>query len=287
MAGDTEIQSQSEPTIESSPEQLQAYLVSEASNALGQFTFEARNTRMAKAVGLESALLTATSVGKPEAVDQLKDVFTLAAEESGKTFSGAFDEAGNKIAGKDEDYKKAMKTAGTVALKHLPDALKAAGIDADIRSLLRDATFDDVLRVTARELGQPVPQGLTPDQIKQSLHETAKGDYFEDKIDSLPFGGETPLTEQQEQALDVAVRLANATWKAGQVHRAAWEGNDGRISPEKREAFNPFDLLKKTQYERVVQEGKQPQEALTRVGLEVYKDVLQYKPLVAQPQPTR
>lgn len=284
MQGAEETLQASEPTIESSPEQLQSYLVTEAKDALGQFTFEARNDRMTKAVGLESALLTAKSIGRPEVADQLRNIFTQAGKESGQTFSGAFDETGKKVEGKDEIYNKAMKAAGEVALRHLPAALEAAGVNVDFHSLLRDATFHDVLRVTARELGQPAPEGLTPDQTKKSLHETAKGDYFEDQIDSLPFAERASLSEQEEQALDVAVRLANVTWKVGQVHRAAWEGNDGRINPAKREAFNPFDLLKKTQYDRVVEEGRQPQEALIRVGLEVYKDVLQYKPLVAQSQ---
>ena len=285
MQGAEETIQPAEPTIESSPEQLQGYLVAEAKSALNWFTFDARNACMAKAIGLESALLTAKSIGKPEAAGQLRDIFTQAGEESGQTFSEAFDGTGKKVEGKDEAYNKAMNAAGEVALRHLPAALEAAGINVDVHGLLRDATFDDVLRVTARELGQLAPEGLTPDQIKKSLHETAKGDYFENQIDSLPFSeNKTHLSEQDEQALDVAVRLANSTWKVGQVHRAAWEGNDGRINPDKREVFNPFDLLKKIQYDRVVQEGRQPQEALIKVGLEVYKDVLQYKPLVAVPQ---
>lgn len=271
----------SEPISESSNEQMQAYLVTEAKSALNQFTFEARNGKMAKAVGKESALLAAKSIGQPEVAEKLEEVFAQAATESGQTFAGAYDETGRKLEEKSDKYNKAMNAAGEIALRNLPAALGASGINVDIQSVLRNTDYNDVLRLTARELGQPIPQGLSPDQIKQSLHETAKGDYFEGQIDSLPFTDKQPLTEQEEKGLDIAVRLANATWKVGQVHRAAWEGNDGRINPAKREAFNPFDLLKKTQFDRVTQEGRSPQEALVRVGLEVYKDVIQYKPLVA------
>lgn len=274
----------SEPTVESSNEQMQAYLVTEAKSALSQFTFKSRNERMAKAVGKESALLTAKSIGQAEVSGRLEEIFTYAATESGQAFSGAFDELGKKLEDRGDDYNRAMNVAGEVALRHLPAALETCGINVDIQSLLGNADYNDVLRITARQLGQPAPEGLTPEQIKQSLHETAKGDYFESQIDTLPFTDKQPLTQQEEQALDIAVRLANATWKVGQVHRAAWEGNDGRVNPTKREAFNPFDLLKKTQFDRVTQEGRSPQEALVRVGLEVYKDVIQYKPLVAQPQ---
>lgn len=248
-----------------------------------QFTFDARNSRMAKAVGTESSILAAKSIGNPEAADRLRDIFTQAAGESGQTFAGAFDESGKKLEDKSEEYNKAMGAAGEAALRHLPAALEAANINVDIRTLLNDASFNDVVRVTARELGQPAPEHLDPEQVKHSLHETAKGDYFEDQIDTLPFSDKAPLSEQEEKALDLAVRMANTTWKVGQVHRAAWEGNDSRIDPSKREVFNPFDLLKKTQFDRVVQEGKSPQDALTRVGLEVHKDVIQYKPLVATP----
>ncbi|OGH10351.1 MAG: hypothetical protein A2857_05570 [Candidatus Levybacteria bacterium RIFCSPHIGHO2_01_FULL_36_15] len=276
----------SEPTVETPLEDIQGYLVDEAKSALGQFTFDARNSRMAKAVGLESAILAAKSTGHVDAADRLRDIFTQASEEAGSTFSGAFDETGRKLEDKNDIYNSAMSAAGQVALRHLPAALEAIGSNVDVQTLLRDTDFNDVLRLTARELGQPVPQGLTPEEVKRSLHETAKGDYFEDQIDTLPFSDKPQLTKQQEQTeqtLDMAVRLANATWKVGQVHRAAWEGNDGRINPAKREAFNPFDLLKKEQYNRVVKEGRSPQDALVRVGLEVYKDVIQYKPLVAQP----
>ena len=272
-----------EKTVESSPEELQQFLVSEAKDALEMsITFEGRNDRMAKAVGQESGLLAAKSVNKPEAADRLVGIFTQASVESGQTFAPAFDEAGRQVEGKDKEYKGAMNAAGEVALRHLPEALQAAGIEGvDINELLGGATFDDILKVTAEQLGVEVPDGMKSAEIKKSLHESAKGDYFEDQIDSLPFGKKgAELSDQEKQALDISVRLANATWKVGQVHRAAWEGNNSRIDPAKREAFNPFDLLKKTQYEGEIKKGRTLQEALARVALEVYKDVLQYKPLV-------
>ena len=37
------------------------------------------------------------------------------------------------------------------------------------------------------------------------------------------------VNEDEYVVLELAMRLANATWKAGQVHRAVWENNRDRI----------------------------------------------------------
>jgi len=267
---------------------LQESLVDNAKTALAAPDFETRNSLMAQAVGEESSFLAAKSIDNPEAADKLKVIFAQACQESGEKFSVAFNESGEKNPDKEKEYKSAMNAAGEVALSHLSEALKVAGIDIDVKALLREATFDDVLKVVAKELKQAAPEGLTADKVRESLHKTAKGDYFEDQIDSLPFSeGGKELSDEEEQSLDMSVRLANATWKAGQVHRAKWETGDkfegSRIDPNKREAFNPFDLLKQEQYKKY-EEQYGAEEALIRVGLEVYKDVIQYKPLVEEGQ---
>lgn len=286
--GSQEIQSEEilsqEPTARSLLVDIQRYLTSEAKSALKAPTFTARNNRMAKAVSLESSVLTAKSIGNDELAQPFEQVFSIATLEAGQAFAGAFDELGNPVQEQSEAYQEAIKAAGGIAYKHIPEALTLAGIEVDIDDVLRKSDFGDIVRLAAIELGVNAPQELNPATVIQSLHETAAGDYFESKIDSLPFSDKQPLTEAEQKALDIAVRLANATWKVGQVHRAAWEGNDSRIDPAKREAFNPFDLLKHEQYQRVSKE-KSPEDALYRVGLEVYKDKLQYESLVPQVSP--
>lgn len=179
-----------------------------------------------------------------------------------------------------------MKVAGGVALAHLPNVLRVTGInigdiegiEGDPRILFNTATFDDVIRLTARQLGVGAPTQLKAAAVRESLHQTvAADDYFVDHIDSLPITNNEPLQRDLEQTLDLGVRLANATWKVGQVHRAAWEGNDGRIDPTQREVFNPYDLLKHDQYVRLLGEGRTPDEALLRVAFEVWKDLDQLR----------
>jgi len=89
----------------------------------------------------------------------------------------------------------------------------------------------------------------------------------------MPLEETAMLTPDAEDALDVAVRLFNATWKTGQVHVAVSEGKDDRINPQVREAFNPYDLLKMAQYERLIAEGYTADDAVLRVAFEVWKDV--------------
>ena len=88
-------------------------------------------------------------------------------------------------------------------------------------------------------------------------------------------GGAQPLDTKGQDSLEMGLRLANATWKSGQVHRAAWEGNDGRINPEKRVAYNPYDVLKTNMFNDELGKTKDPNLAFGRVVFEVYKDLIQ------------
>ena len=264
---------------------LQEQLVAEAHRALVEVDFNSRNEIMTEAVAEETSLLTAESIGKPEIATELELVFNSACREAGQAFAIAFDERGSKIEGTDAEYKVAMAEAGKVAYEHLQKALEVCGLATEsVDTLLKEATFDDILRLTAEQLEEPLPESkdLVPDQIKKSLHKSAAGDYYEKKIDSIPFADGISNIEDDDKrkVIDVATRLANATWKVGQVHRSAWEGNDSRIDPNKRDAFNPNDLLKTQLYEGEIAKGLTPEEALIRVAFEVYKDVLQFQKVI-------
>lgn len=261
-------------------QQLQQDLVTGARDALSRPTFLDRNNRMADVVASVAAPLTARSIGRPDTATRLESVFLQAARTAGETFRPAFVEDGSPIASAEGEYKTAMKAAGGIARTRLPEALSAVGIEVgDVGRLLQDVTFDQVVQVTAEQLKVDTPLTAQPDAVKQLLHDvTPSDDYFASEIDRLPFSAkERKFSPAEIQALDIAVRLANATWMVGQVHRAAW-GETDRIDPAKRWSFNPYDLLKQEMYDRLSAEGRTPEEALTRVAFEVWKDVIEIRP---------
>ncbi len=260
---------------------FQDYLVRHAHAALESSSFAERNSEMATAVADEASILAADSIRQSGAtVDALglRNAFYAATVEAGQAFSAAFNERGKALPGNLLAYVTAMNATGDIALAHLPDALRAAGVRdiEDPRVLLNAISFDDVVRLTASQLGaDSVSMDLRPEAVQAALHETLPADnYFADLIDALPLSDRAPLAPEAERALDIAVRLANATWKVGEVHRAAQEGNDRRIDPAQREAFNPYDVSKHEQYARLIQEGRAPEEAVLRVAFEVWKNVI-------------
>jgi hypothetical protein len=226
---------------------------------------------MSGAVAAEAAVLTAHSLkGANTNQVALLQAFNAATEEAGRAFESSFTPEGKKIADQEPAYKAAQKVAGGVALDHLPEALHAADIEQiDGQIVVDKVIFEDVVRLTARQLNTDAPNMMSTQAMRDSLHQTVDtSDYFADKIDTLP--------RPEREYLPIS-RLANATWAVGQVHRAAWEGNDNRIDPIQREAFNPYDLLKQQQYQRLLDEGRTSDEAVVRVAFEVWKDVDQLR----------
>lgn len=268
------------------PAELQQYLVSGAHEAYEAASFDARTQQMAEVVADEAAELASASLSRSGASadrNALRDSFYAANVEAGRAFADAFDIGGAPVPDNKDAVRAGQKAAGTAALRQLPGALHAAGVDvADPQALLNTMTFQDVVRLTAAQLEVPEPTGLDSQTVRLSLlgdnerpGTVDKNDYFYDRISDLPLDEEAPLTVDAERVLDVAVRLFNATWKTGQVHMAANEGKDDRINPQVREAFNPYDLLKTVQYQRLLNEGYASDDATVRVAFEVWKDVAQ------------
>lgn len=273
-------------TIDSPLPVYTAHLIEGAQSALRQPTFLAKTQRMARIVGQETSLLAARSIGKPGAADRLSAVFTSAASVAGNKFQGAFNEWGRPLGAKGDgsaaeaSYNQAMKDAKVAAYEHLPSLYKAANVEVDnIDELVRGLNFTDALRFTAGVLDVELPPGLTAEEIQRSLHITAAGDYYEKLVDTLPFAeaDATPRTDDEVAASDLAIRMANATWKEAQIHKAAWTGNDGIIDPEKNVDFNPYDVHLKTAYEQVSQapqfSDSPPHAALIAAAFAVYKDI--------------
>lgn len=235
---------------------------------------------MADTIADEASILAARSVTRPDhGLNSLgfKKVFYGAALEAGAAFAPAFDEKGQILPNGADACKAAQKAAYKVALAHLPQALEASQLNTgDPIDVIRSARFDDVLQLTAAQRGVALPEGLTAEAVRASLQRTvAADDYFRESINTLPMGAAvvSEMDDVQGQQLDVALRLANATWKAGQVHLAAKEGNDGRINPNVREAFNPYDDLMEIQCDRVIAEGGDEYDAVYRAAFEKWKDV--------------
>ncbi len=255
-------------------------VVDTANKAFGARTFKERNDAHATAVGKESALLAAHSMKSPAALERLAPVFIGAAKKAGLAFESAFLPNGKPIAGADgkptqqaqDAYNTAMKAAGGVAL----DALKQ--VNPQAAAAIKNATLQDIAVIVANDLGvDAAALGKDLKKTLTGLKDTAlKDDYFKDLINDLPESktGKPVLDDAGRDAVSLGVRLANATWKSGQVHRAAWEGNTSRIDPAQRGGvYNPFDFLKA---EKFHQNGANA-EAFALTVFEIYKDLHELK----------
>lgn len=281
---------------------LQTQLASKAKVALKKGTFGSRNRYHAKSIGFESGLAAAKAAGVTDATTlrRVTKVFTSASLKSGLTFRRAFTKTGAKVGANEPVYKKAMNAAGPVAsqaLVRLAFALNKQGrlnktkkqaIKREVKSMLNGARVEDLAAMVAKDLGLKVKvtgaevvknvQGLIPKD------DWAYGDIAKMKVRAK---GEKSLGKSQLALLNAGIRLANATWKAGQVHRAAWEGNDSRVSPSQRGGvYNPYDVLKvqmfNETYNAQLKKGGTKQAAqkvaLSRVVFEVFKDLKQLTP---------
>jgi len=187
-----------------------------------------------------------------------------------------------------------------VALEYLPEALDLLLTNDDRALLKRDeiirivksATLDDMVEIAtetlkrwgvlSEELIKALNErlrNLYPEEIKIRLGEIIPiDDYFYQQISDIPFIEETNIERRPIEIiiLDMGIRLANATWKVDQVHRAAWEGSTERIDPTKRGGvFNPYDLLQITKFKESLEEGRSPEDATLRVAFELWKDVIE------------
>jgi len=269
---------------------LRDTLVRNASVALASGSFQDRNALHAAAVADEAALLAAHAVrADPAEARRLHGVFEKAALAAGAAFEGAFRTNGEPIPEKEADaYKPGMKAAGGIALSHLAEA-----IGKDPAPLLKQANIGDVAEIVKRDLGL----NLSTDtyDIIETLRfidgSLIKDDYSRKKIPGLK-PSDARLPDNDRDGLNLSLRLANVTWKAGQVHRAAWEGDRSRIDPDVRTAYNPYDQLmgqmfNETKAAWLAQGGAAESAdhvAFARVVLEAYKDLDKLQRAVTEAQ---
>jgi len=280
--------------------ELQKNLFSSAISAYNTHGFQERGSAMATAVSQEAANLATIAIGEPLRAYEFFNVFFEATQKAAGLFKPCFTPEGMPIKEKEADYKKAIKSAGKVALEYLPEALDLLLTNDDRALLKRDeiirivksATLDDMVEIAtetlkrwgvlSEELIKALNErlrNLYPEEIKIRLGEIIPiDDYFYQQISDIPFIEETNIERRPIEIiiLDMGIRLANATWKVDQVHRAAWEGSTERIDPTKRGGvFNPYDLLQITKFKESLEEGRSPEDATLRVAFELWKDVIE------------
>jgi hypothetical protein len=245
-----------------------------AHKAFGANSFKDRNDGHATAVGKESALLAAHSMGKPQALERVAPMFIKAAKDAGQAFAAAFAPNGKPIAGRDgkptkeatDAYNAALKAAGGVALA----ALKQ--LDAGADKAIKGANLADIAALVARDLGL---DDKTAARFSSGLKGTLTGlkltalkdDSSRDLLDTLPLGDKPALDDAARDTVGLGVRLADCTRRSGEVHRAAWEGDPSRLEPDK--GGGVFDVLHAQKFHA----GGANAESFALAVFEVYKDL--------------
>jgi hypothetical protein len=270
-------------------------------------SFEARNRASAEAIKHEVALEANRALGftgghRQAEIERIVGAATLKA---GQAFNGG----------------GGASAAGGIALRALGPTLQQVepGLEQLPRVAARTAeaavsrsTIDDVARIVARDLGLKEPP-LRGHQLIETIDRVVpEKDYFRKDIPNLRVRrpGQRPLNEQELRTLGLGTRLANATWKAGQVHRAFEAGNLERITPAPGSPWSTFDTHKRALYQHAwneyydkawehydrnarVPEGRgggidgsirasAQRIAFARVVFEVWKDVIELKKAVAE-----
>lgn len=293
-------------------QRLERALVEQTQQAYQAESFAARNALGSQAVTAEASALAGRAAGISDPVRQaeLERLFRVATRQAGEAFQPAFTAAGAPIAAQETAYRAAMGEAGGIAFRALGPALQL--IEPSLandptraaelaEAAIARASIHDVARLVAQDLklGEPPLRGeALVERIDRVVpHE----DYFRSAIDEFRLRAPTtPLDAQELRTLGTATRLANGTWKAGQVHRAAWEGTPKRITPGAQSPFNTFDALKTRMFESTFQSetarieaaaARSPrgevaasivhqaatEGAFARVVFEVWKDVIELR----------
>lgn len=217
-------------------------------------------------------------------IEKLQNIFYDAAKEAGSAYN-ELDALQLSEADLKAKYTAAHSVAHKVNQAHLEDIATLVSPELSggkLKESMEALNFRDVIAIVSRQLGISVPPERTATEIQDLLTQEGvvdQNDYFRGEIANLPIsdpGAYEALTPKEAVAVELAIRLANVTWKAGQVHRAVWEEKKDRIDPLKREVFDVFDVLKSKQFERIKSDFG-PEVAVYRVAYELWKDVLEVK----------
>lgn len=273
---------------------LEQLLADGSRAAAAEPTFEARNQRMADVLARMNAYLVVEPLvpadgQRTTVTSDVRRALRAAALATGERFSPAFDAEGRPIKSQEGAFKAAVSDASLVAWDSAQATARAlgpslpGGPDA-LRSVVERATAADVAEVVARRLGLRLSpaEGVA---LRSGLNQVVpEGDYFREPLSKV--GVERGLKTPAELAtLEVALRLANHTWQASQVHRAAVPGQEHRILADKQPNFRPFEGMMRTLFAQTfsdltakgVDTAKAERLAAARVVAEVTKDLLEMK----------
>lgn len=259
------------------PEQVQQQLVEGAQEVYNSITFESKNTRMAETVANISAPFAASSIGitEQDLQQEMRKSFVKMGQEAGAKFASSFTETGRQILNNTMQYELAAsgRSASEPVVEHLPFLLEKLGNQVNLAETIKSANFQDVIRQTASDLGFTLNVLPSAPELISILHQVIPADdYFSKAIDTTQMTEHQPFSIQQQNALNLALRAANVTWMVGQVHRATWEGKTSRIDPEIQEDFSPYDVMKRDMYQRLIEGGLTPHQALIHVAFVAFKD---------------
>lgn len=232
--------------------------------------------------------------------EKLKSVFYNASLEVTGAFGKSFDEAGNYIPESEAAFWAACDTEGPVAKKNVKAAAEAAGITINpekIKELINNVRVEDAVELSVLSLkasgvlgeedgevgGEVLKLCESQDYAREVFSKVVpKDDYYYPRISRtekvndesiLKFGGGVAHTEEERKVIDLAIRLANATWLSAQRHCAKKDGKTDRVDPDKRGGvFNTPDYRHIQQFQEAKATGLTSAEAVMRVAFELCKD---------------
>ena len=164
---------------------LQQELYLEAGRALGAPTFDARSAIMAGTVADEAALLAARSLGMLTALPAIHQLFLGVCDKVNSLFQPAFTWNGKPITDNESLYNAAISNASQPAYAALDRCFNVLSLQITAMEVFENATFADALALAKKITNDQMPPGYKRYDVKLSLHETAKNDYFEHHVDNL------------------------------------------------------------------------------------------------------
>lgn len=297
---------------------LQDRLTKDALRAYNAHTFTERSTSMVDTVAhTVTDMMTASLYGKKNLLKRVvggrkiekivRQAVTQASEAYRPYFTvqGEFSPSDTCTTEMFDTKQIPMKAAGKAALSFLPELVAAAGIKGYSRekvyALLERVTFKDTLAFTAKEVGgsqtdldtlQALPMSDMKHRLLSLIPEEKS--YTRKLAENLASTeAQHSLTAKELQVLDLALRLANATWQVGQVHRAKRNEKTERISPDylsdslevspDRGVFRVYDMLLRVNYSQWKGRVGTQNALLGTTLVETWKDAYQYITALQEP----
>lgn len=217
-----------------------------------------------------------TDEHQPEAwlIDNL---FVKAAYEAEMAFEPAFDGEGKPREGKDSEFKAAQDAPQILLPNLMKEANEITGSNFTLDGVTKEAGFASALAIVEGILGKKIEGDLDNDEVIKSLETTFEDEKYFHKVIPVIEANEGERKDPQKLAqIELALRLANVMWAAGQGFKAKWKNEPQRIDPEQTDNYRPFDAMVWRIYKKTLDKSKKinKNDAILRAVFEVYKDLL-------------